>query len=138
MAAVLGVVVFGIGSGGLDIADSRLDHLATHGVRVTATVIKADTYNAGYRFESHLIVDFDKQPGGNQRARIWIGQESYFVGQHIPVVYDPASPSAAQLGDTPQVGPVRFPLLVAEIVGGGFLLYVAGGVIFALIRRLLT
>jgi hypothetical protein len=139
IALAVGMIVFGVGAGGLDLAGSRLDRLAARGVHVTATVVEADTYDAGFRFESHLIVGFRTRAGTQVRSRVWIGQESYFVGQQVPVTYDPGNPSNAQLdGDSANVGPVRFPLLVAEIVGAGFLVYVAGGGLFALIRRLLT
>lgn len=139
VALVVGVLSFTVGVGGLDIARSRVDHVAKIGIHVTAKVVEADTYDNGYRYKTRLVVTFPTKSGSVQRTRVWIGYQDYFVGQSVGVVYDPASPSTAQLeAPDAQIGPNRLPLLLASLVGAGFLLYVAGGLGFWLIRRLIT
>jgi hypothetical protein len=136
---VVGLVSSAIGLIGLDIANSALDRIAAHGAHVVATVVEADTSDKGFRFQSHLIVTFPGPAGGIQRARVWVEEERYQLGQPLPVVYDPAHPQFAQLEKPDAViGPERAPLFVAVIVGSGLLIYVAGGVVFRLIRRIIT
>ena len=136
---VVGLVSFAIGVIGFDVANSRLDRVALHGTHVIATVVEADTSDKGFGFQSHLVVTFPATSGGLQRARVWVEEERYKLGQPLAIVYDPAKPQYAQLEKPDAViGPERLPLFLAVIVGSGLLIYVAGGVVFRLIRRIIT
>jgi hypothetical protein len=131
-----GGLLFVAGGAGLDVAQSRIQRLSAHGVHTTATVEEADTHKKGFRFDTRLIVAFAAEQGRSVRTRVWIGDTDYFVGQRVPVVYDPAAPTNAQLdGDDAGIGPIRLPLVVAEIVGAALLVYALGGALFSLVRR---
>jgi hypothetical protein len=137
LLAAVGLVIFAFGAVGADLARGAMAALASSGAKAQATVVVADIYQRGYTFDAHLIVSFRTGSGAAVRARVWIDESGFWVGEQVPIVYDAADPQRAQLdGDGGQVGPLRVVFLVAQILGTGVLISVGAAATASLVGRL--
>ena len=122
---LVGLSLFVAGFAGFGVAGDRADRLARTGDRTIGTVVGTALYSPGYgralgqhAFSEHIDVQFLTMDGSVVTARCWIGESGrFYVGEDVPIVYDPRHPTDAQLARGSDLGPIGFPLFLGIVIG---------------------